>query len=161
MSALLVSGRVLRTVSQKAGEPGCLLRSPLPCDRNSFKPGSLVSSWHWVVLVWGKGWCFKMKVFFLPFGVCLFSGVLLHGVAAASEVGSWALPELFLFMNRCLVLGLYGETKAGAPCFTIFMNRILRLCLLKDYLPQWGGEVGNQTFDNTRDAQSTGSGYDA
>lgn len=63
-------------------------------------------------------------------------------------------------MNSCLVLGLYEETKAGAPYFTIFVKRILRLCLLKDYLLQWGGEVGKQTFDNTRDAQSTGSGYD-
>lgn len=43
--------------------------------------------------------------------VQLFSGfflLLFHCVAETSSVDSWALPELFLFMDSCLIIGLGG-----------------------------------------------------
>lgn len=85
--------------------------------------------------------------------VWLFSGGLLHCVAVASLLDSWDLPDLFLFVNSCLFfLSLWGEESWG-PLLYHHGEKILPLCLLKDYLLQWGGEIAQQTFDNTWDAQ--------
>lgn len=95
----------LRAVPPKAGEAGCSPRSIFPGEENSFR-------WRSSLLVLSNAGLgdgvmqAKWNSFSLPF---LFVGSfqeLLHCVAEASSVASWARSELFLFVHCCLIVVL-------------------------------------------------------